>query len=68
MCCARDISIEASETSCWVLGGLFERNIFRACQQLNINVDQHQLYVAMQMSPNSSVLGQLKLRNEILRN
>jgi len=68
MRCARDISIETSETTCWVLGGLFERNIFRACQRLNTNVDQNKLYVAMQMSPNSSVLGLLKLRNDRLRN
>jgi len=69
MCCARDISIKNIRKDVLGLrGGLTEGNIFRASQQLNINVDEYKMYVAMQMSPDSSVLSLLKLRNNRVRN
>ena len=64
LCAVHDISrLKASQTTCWIFGGFVVGNISRACQQLNINVDQHKLYVAMQLSPDSSVVGLFRLRN-----
>jgi len=60
--------LKTTETTCWVFGGLIARIIFSAYPQTNVNIDQHKLYVAMQMSPDSLVLGLLKLRNGRLRN